>query len=52
MDPAIEAFQTLASERVILGERHEAAYARLIHPVHQRGRVFAWEIASRAGTRA
>lgn len=52
MDPAIEAFETLASERVILGERHEAAYAHLLHPVHQRGRVFAWKIASRTGARA
>jgi hypothetical protein len=47
MDPAIEAFETLASERVILGQRHEAAHGHLMHPVHQRGRVFAWEIASR-----
>ena len=52
MDPAIEAFETLASERVIVGERHEAAYDHLMHPVHQRGRVFAWEIASRAGAGA
>jgi hypothetical protein len=49
MDPAIEAFEALAAERVILGDRHEAAYDRLIHPVHQRGRVFAWEVASRTG---
>jgi hypothetical protein len=47
MDPAIEAFETLASERVILGKRNQAAYYHLVHPVHQRGRVFAWEIASR-----
>jgi hypothetical protein len=52
MDPAIDAFQTLAAERVTLGERHQAAYGHLMHPVHQRGRVFAWQIASRAGTRA
>jgi hypothetical protein len=26
-DPAIEAFETLASERVILGQRHEAPTA-------------------------
>jgi hypothetical protein len=49
MDPAIEAFETLAAERVILGDRHEAAYDDLIHPVHRRGRVFAWEVASRTG---
>src|SRR5215471_6965676 len=43
MDPAIEAFETLASERVTLGDLHQAGYDRLVHPVHQRGRVFAWE---------
>lgn len=45
MDPAIEAFETLAAERVTLGLRHEANYADLVHPIHQRGRVFAWEVA-------
>ena len=50
MDPAIEAFETLASERVILSGRHEAAYDHLVHPVHQRGRVFAWEVERRVGT--
>jgi hypothetical protein len=44
MDPAIEAFERLARERVTIGTRHEAAYAGLVHPVHQRGRVFAWEV--------
>jgi hypothetical protein len=44
MDPAIEAFETLASVRVHLGSRQQADYAGLIHPVHQRGRVFAWEV--------
>ena len=32
MDPAIEAFETLASERVTLGVRHAAGYAHLVHP--------------------
>jgi len=50
MDPAIEAFETLASERVALGDRHEAAYSQLVHPVHEHGRVFAWEVASTAAT--
>jgi hypothetical protein len=49
MDPAIEAFEALAAEQVILGDRHVAAYDDLIHPVHQRGRVFAWEVTSRTG---
>ncbi len=41
MDPSIEAFETLASQRVILGDQHAAAYDHLVHPVHQRGRVSA-----------
>jgi hypothetical protein len=45
MDPAIEAFETLASERVSLSSRYVAAYDHLVHPVHQRGRVFAWELS-------
>ena len=47
MDPAIEAFETLARQRVTLGNRHVAAYDHLVHPVHQRGRVFAWELNDR-----
>lgn len=46
MDPAIESFETLASQRIELDQRHEATYDNLIHPVHRHGRVFAWEIAS------
>ena len=44
MDPAIEAFETLARLRVNLGERRVAAYDDLIHPVHRAGRVFGWGI--------
>ena len=44
MDPAIEAFELLARARVQLGPRASAAYADLVHPVHQAGRVFGWEI--------
>ena len=51
MDPAIEAFETLASERVTLGDRHAAVYNQLVHPVHQRGRVFAWEVEGRSRAR-
>ena len=47
MDPVIEAFETLARLRVHLSDRHTAAYDRLVHPVHARGRVFAWEINAR-----
>lgn len=44
MDPAIEAFETLARTRVDLGDRCEAGYAGLVHPVHASGRVFGWEV--------
>jgi hypothetical protein len=44
MDQAIDAFQTLARERVRLSEPSIAEVRDLIHPVHQRGRVFGWQI--------
>jgi hypothetical protein len=44
MDPAIEAFEALASREVKLGRHAVAAFDGLIHPVHQRGRVFGWEV--------
>jgi hypothetical protein len=31
MDSAIKAFETLASQRVILGDQHAAAYDHLVH---------------------
>lgn len=49
MDPAIEAFECLASRWVRLGSRTFAAYSDLVHPVHRKGRVFGWELfAARA----
>jgi len=42
--PAFEAFETLGSERVALGTRHEANHDHLAHPVQRRGRVFAREV--------
>jgi hypothetical protein len=48
MDPAIEAFELLAGKQVLLGARAESAYDRLVHPIHQRGRVFGWEISARS----
>jgi hypothetical protein len=47
LDPAIDAYETLARERVNLGERAEAAMRPLVHPVHALGRVFGWEISPR-----
>ena len=45
MDLAIEAFEVLAHREVCLGERYLDSYNGLVHPVHQSGRVFAWEIS-------
>jgi hypothetical protein len=42
----ITAFETLAKTRVIIGERHQAPIGPLVHPVHQTGAVFAWEVRS------
>lgn len=44
MIPIIEAFETLARQRVKLGHRHVGRFSDLVHPVHQRGGVFAWEL--------
>lgn len=44
MDPAIEAFERLAGSEVALSERAEAPITGLVHPVHQAGRVFCWEL--------
>jgi hypothetical protein len=45
MELAVEAFEQLARYRVQLGPRHFAGFDGLIHPVHQRGGVFVWEIS-------
>jgi hypothetical protein len=45
MDPAIEAFEALARTFGFqLSERVTSPFDGLTHPVHQRGRVFAWEV--------
>ena len=46
MDPAIEAFEVLAERRVCLRSKVCASFNGLVHPVHQEGRVFGWEIAA------
>lgn len=46
LEPAIEAFETLAVQRVRLGPRLQAQTGSLVHPVHASGRVFAWEVRS------
>lgn len=44
MDPAIDAFQTLARQRVRLSKPAIASISGLVHPVHQQGQVFGWQI--------
>ena len=44
LEPAICAFETLASERVRLGNRCQAPMGSLVHPVHSLGVVFGWEV--------
>ncbi|GCE16990.1 hypothetical protein KDK_07900 [Dictyobacter kobayashii] len=48
LDPAIDAFEVLAKEKVILGDRITSTFEGLIHPVHKRGRVFAWEVVRKS----
>jgi hypothetical protein len=43
MDPAIDAFERLASGFAALSTRSEASFKGLMHPVQQEGRVFAWQ---------
>ena len=45
MDPAIDAFECLASRTLSLRRSPSAAFDGLVHPVHRQGRVFGWEIA-------
>ena len=47
MEPAIKAFEALASERVVLSQRIPGCLQPLAAPIHQRGHVCAWEIADR-----
>jgi hypothetical protein len=49
MDPAIDAFEALASQRVDLISRHSASFANLVHPIHHAGKVIAWEIQRKHG---
>src|SRR5262245_19335054 len=42
----IDAFETLAGTRVALGQRNQASIGPLVHPVHQAGGVFAWEVTA------
>jgi hypothetical protein len=43
LEPAISAFEILASKANFIGRRHEAHFADLVHPYHQSGAVYGWE---------
>jgi hypothetical protein len=40
----IETFEFAASKRVQLGGRTQASFSGLMHPVHQHGTVYGWEL--------
>ncbi len=44
--PAIDSFEIIAREvtGIKLGERCSAVFGPLIHPVHQQGKIFGWEV--------
>lgn len=44
LEPAISAFEVLASSVARLGPRKQARFSGLVHPVHASGCVFAWEL--------
>jgi len=46
MDPAIRAFELLASADVELRAAATGSFSGLVHPVHTHGRVFGWEVRS------
>ena len=48
LEPVIDAFETLASKVVKLSSASRAAFSGLVHPVHQRGAVYAWSITAKA----
>jgi hypothetical protein len=45
--PVMDAFECLARREVGLSGRFCAGFEGLVHPVHQRGEVFAWEVTAR-----
>ena len=49
---AIESFEAIAKQVVgiELGARQSAEFGPLIHPVHQQGKVFGWQVLSLIGS--
>lgn len=43
---AINSFEVIARQvvKISLGEQHFAEFGPLVHPVHQQGKLFAWEV--------
>jgi hypothetical protein len=46
---AIDAFETLARARQRIGVRVSAYFDKLVHPIHNSGGVFAWELRETDG---
>lgn len=44
LEPAVDAFESLAGARHRLGPRHSDLFDGLVHPVHSQGGVFGWEL--------
>lgn len=44
LEPAIQAFETLAASRHTIAPRAQAPFRDLMHPVHRSGAVFVWEL--------
>jgi len=47
LEPAIDAFETLARHVAKVGDRCEAPFSGLCHRVHSAGSVLAWEVQPR-----
>jgi hypothetical protein len=45
---ALSAFEILARHRVSLGDRVEAHFSGLVHPIHTKGSVVGWEVTHSA----
>jgi hypothetical protein len=46
-EPAVQAFELLASSRVVVGDRITVPFDQLVHPVHRCGYVYGWEVTAR-----
>jgi hypothetical protein len=46
LQPVIDAFETLASKVVKISSPSKGLFSGLMHPVHNRGAVYAWSVAA------